>query len=123
MFGEFKVHAGDFDTARKARFVSDSFSMPKINKFTGADMYLPEQVKTLEMASEESVKRIGGTAGWGLVGVTLFGGIGLLAGLLAGGRGKDVTFVIVFEDGKKALCTADSKMYTKMQAALMKGSF
>lgn len=123
MFGEFKIHAGDFDTARRASFVSSSFHMPKKGKITGSELYLPEQVKTLEMASEESVKRIGGTAGWGLVGATLLGPVGLLAGLLAGGRGKDVTFVIVFESDKKALCTADSKMYTKMQAAIMNGSF
>src|SRR3546814_10870207 len=50
-------------------------------------------IADLEPASEESVKRIGGTLGWGAAGALVLGPVGLLAGLLAGGRGTEVTFV------------------------------
>jgi len=40
----------------------------------------------------------------------------MLAGLLLGGKGKEITFVAVLKDGKKMLATADSKTFTKLQA-------
>lgn len=120
MFGEFKVHAGDFATNRKAMFTSGMFSMPDKDDIWASKMhrYPAREVEEIAQASEENVKRIGGTLGWGVAGATLLGPVGLLAGLLAGGRGKDVTFIIHFKDGKKALCTAKSNIYTKMQAAM-----
>lgn len=117
MFGEFKVHAGDFGSNANAQFAGKTFMMPNPGGWKKVD-YQSEDVDTLEQATEESVKRIGGTVGWGMAGAALLGPVGLLAGLLAGGRGKEVTFIVQFKDGKKALCTAKSKDYTKMQAAL-----
>lgn len=118
MFGEFKVQAGDFDTIRKGIFVSGSFSMPRKGTMMATDIYQQSRIEALEVASEDSVKRVGGTAGWGIAGAALLGPVGLLAGLLVGGRGKDVTFIVKFDDGKKALCTASSKLYAKMQSAM-----
>ena len=125
MFGEFKIQAGDFDTIRKGMFsggggmLGGMFSMPKKDAWTAMERYPADQVESLEVASEEAVKRIGGTAGWGLAGAALLGPVGLLAGLIIGGKGKDVTFIVKFKDGKKALCTANSKIYTKMHTAMM----
>jgi len=119
MFGEFKIQAGDFDTVRKGIFVAKSFTMPQKDKFTATDSYMASDVQSVEVASEEAVKRLGGAAGWGLTGAVLLGPLGLLAGLIVGGKGKDVTFIVKFNDGKKALCTANNKIYTKMQAAMM----
>ncbi|MBA9034329.1 MULTISPECIES: hypothetical protein [Rhizobium] len=79
-----------------------------------------DEVDTVEVASEESVKRLGGTLGWGAVGGLILGPVGLLAGLLAGGRGKDVTFVCKLKDGRKFLATAPSKTYTELQAVTFK---
>lgn len=120
MLGEFKVHAGDFATNRKAMFSSGIFSMPDKDDVWAWKMhtYSAAEVEELTQASEESVKRLGGTVGWGVAGAAILGPVGLLAGLLAGGRGKDVTFIVKFNDGKKALCTASNKQYTKMQSAL-----
>jgi len=77
------------------------------------------EVETVDIASEESVKKIGGTIGWGAAGGLVLGPAGLLAGLLLGGKSKDVTFVARFKDGRKMLATADSKTYTKLLAATM----
>ena len=71
----------------------------------------------MEVASEESVKRIGGTLGWGAAGMLALGPVGLLAGLLLGGKKKEVTFVAKVKDGRKLLGTTDHKTFTKLKAA------
>lgn len=116
----FKIHAGDFGDNNQGVFRphDKTFHMPKDGAMFRKVKYSPADVEACEVASEESVKRLGGTVGWGVAGSVLLGPVGLLAGLLAGGRGKDVTFVIKFRDGKKALCTAKSKHYREIQSAL-----
>ena len=53
----------------------------------------------IELVTEENAKSLVGTAGWGLIGATLLGPAGMLAGALAGGNRKKCTFVCRFEDG------------------------
>ena len=74
-------------------------------------------LRSIEVATEESVKRAGGTVGWGLAGAALLGPVGLLAGLLAGGRGKDVTFIAQLKDGRRLMATTDAGTYKKLAAA------
>lgn len=74
------------------------------------------ELDEVEVASEESVKRLGGTLGWGAVGAVLLGPVGLLAGLLAGGNGKNVTFVCRLKDGRRFLATATAKQFTELRA-------
>ncbi|WP_433664134.1 hypothetical protein ACQPW1_19600 [Nocardia sp. CA-128927] len=54
----------------------------------------------------------------GAVGAVTLGPVGALAGALLGGKGKDVTFILTHEDGRKMLATNTSKQYTKLQAIL-----
>lgn len=116
------IHAGDFHAGKESRFNgtwllaetgkrSAFFGVPKWEKIP------PDQFEALEVATEESVKRLGGTIGWGAAGAVILGPVGLLAGLLAGGRGKKITFVLRLKDGRKMLASTDSKTFTKMQAA------
>ncbi|BAK66892.1 conserved hypothetical protein [Sphingobium sp. SYK-6] len=109
------VHAGDWGKGA-GQFTFGSFALPK-GGWGGFEGIPASQLQSIEQATEEAVKRVGGTVGWGIVGATLLGPVGLLAGLLAGGRGKDVTFVAVFKDGRKFLGTTDSKAFVKMKAA------
>ncbi len=74
-------------------------------------------LQTFEIATEENVKRAAGTAGWAAIGLVALGPIGLLAGLILGGKGKDVTFIAEFRDGRKLLATVDSRTYTEILAA------
>ncbi len=111
-----KIHAGDWGKGSGA-FSFGSFSLPK-GGWGGFEGIHKSRLATIELASEESVKRVGGTLGWGVVGGVLLGPVGLLAGLLAGGRGKDVTFIATFKDGRKLLGTTDNKSYISMSAAL-----
>ena len=108
-----KVHAGDF-LKGNGEFDSGKFILKTGKKPSGETISI-FSIKMLEIASEESVKRIGGTLGWGAAGAVLFGPVGLLAGLLAGGRGKDVTFVAKFADGRKFMGTTDIKTFNEMK--------
>lgn len=110
------VHAGDF-TKGAGRFeLGKLWLQTKAHPVAGESIPLSE-LESVDVASEESVKRIGGTVGWGVAGGVILGPVGLLAGLLLGGKGKDVTFVARFKDGRKLLATTDSKSFTKLQAA------
>lgn len=110
-----KLLAGDFQQAKDVRFGAGCFL------FTYG-LFKSETVKAtelqeLEVASEESLKRLGGTLGWGIAGGLLLGGVGALAGLLVGGRAKEVTFVAKFKDGRKLLATTDASTFKAIQAA------
>jgi hypothetical protein len=117
--GKIKIHAGDFiNGANPASFSFGQFTLCTKEHSWMGETISAKQLETLEIATEESVKRLGGTVGWGLAGAALLGPVGLLAGLLLGGRGKDINFVAKFKDGRKFLGTTDSKTFTKMQAAI-----
>lgn len=113
-----KIHAGDFPKGDASfSFGAITFPWQPGDGFSlGKTMVLADHLVEVAVASEDAVKRMGGTVGWGVVGATLLGPVGLLAGLLAGGRGKDVTFVAKFDGGRKMLATTDSKTFTKIQA-------
>jgi hypothetical protein len=61
--------------------------------------------------TEENVKKLGKALGWSILGGAVFGSIGLLAGLIATGKRKEVTFIVKFDDGRKMLATADLDTY------------
>jgi len=115
--GKLKIHAGDFLKNGQSSFGFGIFTLfTEQHKWMGEQIFA-KQLETVEIATEESVKRLGGTLGWGVAGLAALGPLGLLAGLVAGGRGKDVTFVARFKDGRKLLATTDSKTYQKILAA------
>lgn len=53
----------------------------------------------------------------GMAGVTLFGGVGILAGLSAKHKGI-YTIAIQWKDGKKSLIEIDDKLYKKFVAEM-----
>lgn len=86
----------------------------------------PKWVKSAELQTEESLKKLGGSAGWGftgaIVGGLLTGGIGLLvgglAGVLSGGNKTEVCFSCELEDGRKFLAITDRKTWQSIVAGL-----
>lgn len=111
-----EIHAGDFAKgSAKYSFSSISFPWEPGDGFFGKSVK-PSEIESVDIASEESVKRLGGSIGWGAVGAVILGPVGLLAGLLAGGMGKDVTFVAKLKDGRKFLGTTDSKTFTSLKS-------
>lgn len=117
-----QIHAGDFNKGKGD--ISIMFGMCSITPPYGVgDGWTATRhtigagdIEEVAPASEENVKRIGGTVGWGAVGALALGPLGLLAGLVLGGKGKDVTFVLKLKDGRKMLATTDNKTYTKLIA-------
>ena len=117
-YAEIDVHAGDFLNG-EGMFKADSFFLKTEANQEGQGEQIPiEELEAVEIATEESIKKIGGTIGWGVAGALILGPVGLLAGLLLGGNKKKVTFVAKFKDGRKLFASTDSKTYTKLQAAV-----
>ena len=113
-----KVLAGDF-LEGDGMFSSNIFLLKTEKKKSWGGEAIPlDQLETIEIATEENVKKIGGTVGWGVAGAALLGPVGLLAGVLLGGKKKEVTFVAKFKDGRKLFASTDSKTFTKLQAAV-----
>lgn len=112
-----EIHAGDFKKG-KASTNGAVIALPwqPGDGLVGQSIVLNGQVTEVTIATEDAVKRTGGTIGWGLVGGAALGPVGLLAGLLLGGKGKDVTFILALNDGRRMLATTDSKTFTKIQA-------
>ena len=112
-----KIHAGDFLKGDGVYSFGSLVLRTKEHSFVGESIRVT-RLEKVEIATEESVKKIGGTIGWGVTGAVIFGPVGLLAGLLLGGKKKEVTFVAKLRDGRKLLATTDSKIFTKLQAAV-----
>lgn len=85
-----------------------------------------KKVKSAELQTEENLKKLAGSAGWGfagaVVGGLLTGGLGLaiggLAGILSGGNKTEVCFSCELDDGRKFLAIADKKAWQKYLAFL-----
>jgi len=110
-----KVHAGDF-LPRKGSYNFGQLSLPTEDHAIMGEAIAATELSEVEIATEESVKRFGGTVGWGVAGGVVFGPLGAIAGLVFGGRGKDVTFVAKFKDGRRLMATTDSKTFKKLKA-------
>ena len=119
--GRIEIIAGDFRKGKDSQFVRGKFLMKKEGKFIRETIPISELAK-VEQATEEAVVSIGGAAGWGLAGGVLLGPVGLLAGLLLGGRGKDSTFICMFKDGRKFLGTASTSVFNDLQKHLLSKS-
>jgi hypothetical protein len=117
----FKVLGGDFK-AKDSYLYWGTLSLydPRKNSFS-ADTNIPlTEVTAVEVATEENVKRVGGTIGWAAAGGLLLGPLGLIGGALLGGRGKDITFICTLRDGRGFLATASSEVYKQFLAASVK---
>lgn len=112
-----RVHAGDFLEGDSQFSIGALVLRTKEHSFVGEAIPITE-LEAVEVASEENVKRLGGTVGWGAAGALILGPVGLLAGLLLGGKKTEVTFVARFKDGRKLFATTDSKTFTKLKAAV-----
>jgi hypothetical protein len=77
------------------------------------------EIKSIQLQTEESVKRLPETAAWGLAGGLVFGPLGALAGVVLGGNRKNVCALCELKDGRKFLATMDQKVYQDMLAMSM----
>jgi len=113
-----KILAGSFPKG-EAYIYFGQITLPGQSSAIAFNHFLRD-LEEIDVASEENVKKVGGTLGWGAAGAILLGPAGLLAGLLLGGKKKEVTFVAKFKDDKKMLGSTDSETYKTMMASIFK---
>ncbi|MTI95926.1 MAG: hypothetical protein FH749_10660 [Firmicutes bacterium] len=111
-----RVHAGDF-LKGSGEFGFGAFALRTAQHRFFGERIPASSIEELEVVTERDVKKLSGTLGWGAIGGIAFGPVGLLGGLLIGGRRTQVTFVARFKDGRKLLASTDSKTYSKIRAA------
>jgi hypothetical protein len=91
----------------------------------GKQKILLNSIKSAELQTEDKLKKLAGSAGWGfagaLAGGLLTGGIGLavggLAGILSGGNKTEVCFSGELEDGQRFLAVTSKKTWQRILAA------
>ena len=100
----------------EAFLLLNEFSLPIKGKFW-PEQVNKNQVMDIAVATEASVKTIGGTLGWGMVGGVLLGPVGLLAGLLLGGKQNKTVFTLTLRDGRSLLASCDTGTFIAIKAA------
>ena len=73
-----------------------------------------ELIESAELVTEENKKKISSALGWGVLG-SLLGPVGGIAGLVFGGRTKEVCFALYLKDGRKYLIASDPKTYQNIK--------
>lgn len=116
-----KVIAGDLATGKwyfSSVLGHATMSIPSTTEhlWKGERVDLNEDLERVELQTEDNIKKLGGTAGWGLAGAALLGPVGAIGGILLGGRGKEVMFAAYLKDGRKFLGTTDGKTWQKLSA-------
>jgi hypothetical protein len=114
----FTVHDGTYGKG-SGYFGGDTFSLPKSSGWGSIQVHASDIVSA-EVASEENVKRLAGTLGWGAAGGLVLGPVGLLAGLLLGGKKTQVTFIVAFTGNRAFIATADPKTWTAIKGAAVR---
>jgi hypothetical protein len=133
------IHAGDFMESRKHRFTKRGFEYEQPPKLTGIvgglakliglygylwsqEVIQRDQIEQLEQVTEDNKVKVLGALGWGVAGLAVFGPAGAAAGAILGGRGKKITFICTFKNGRKLFGSADIKTWADLQAARFSAS-
>jgi hypothetical protein len=119
-----KVLAGDFqgdgwlytlDTKQQPMFLKPD-GLAGALTHRGEKVLLPGNIESLDVVTEENKKRFVGAAGWGLVGAAALGPLGALAGVLAGGRTKEVVVAVALKSGQRFLAQVDPATHKRLLA-------
>jgi hypothetical protein len=110
-----KVLAGDF--TGDGKYSAGRITLrPREHPSPAHRMVVHDFFESIEVAAQHNAVDFGGAVGWGAAGALLAGPLGLLAGAVLGGRGRDVVFVAVLKDGRKLLGQTDSKTYMQLRS-------
>lgn len=116
-----KVEAGDlekgtwkFNSMLSVAIMSKPST--KNHPWKGESVNLTQELERADVLDEEKVKKMAGTAGWGLAGAALLGPLGAIGGVLLGGNKKEVAFAAYLKDGRKFMGVTDGKTWKKIMA-------
>ncbi len=124
--GTFTVLAGDFPKSPLATVVGSTLRMPRppswkmrlgLTKWEPFEVVHAAEFAALEVVGQVSGKSFGGAAVAGIAGGLLLGGVGAVAGVLAGGNQDAVTFDLKLRDGRRVLGSANPIVYQEIVAA------
>lgn len=108
-----KVHAANFKFDEISVLGGCLYIKTRLFQLTG-DRVDADDIASIEVANEDSVKKVGGALGWGVAGAVLMGQLGAVAGLILGGNKKEVTFVAELSHNRKIMATLPSKDYISL---------
>jgi hypothetical protein len=107
------VISGDF-LAGDAEFQLGLFTLRSVLK-PYLKLTIPiSNIKELEAATEEVVKKQASIIRWSLARVLLLGPVGLVAGWLLRDKEREITFFAMFKDGRYLLAITDIDTYSKI---------
>lgn len=109
-----KVLAGDVPEGKWMIF--PLFGTATMRHPNGAEIDLLDATE-LEQLTEERVKKLAGTALWGVAGAALLGPLGAIGGMLIGGNRKEIAFTVTLPGGRRFMAVTDGKTWTKILAA------
>lgn len=118
-----KVEAGDLDKG-SWQFTSllGACLMTKpstaAHPWKGETVNFAAELERVELLDEEKVKKLAGTAGWGVAGAVLLGPLGAIGGILLGGNKKEVAFAAYLKDGRKFMGVTDGGTWKKLMAVV-----
>jgi len=121
----FAVLAGDFPKSPAPQIAGHTLRLPRpagspmrsLSIDSPYEVVHAAEITSLEIVSQASGKSFGGAAAAGIAGGLLLGGVGAIAGVLAGGNKDAVTFQITLRDGRKVLGSAKPTVFQEIQTA------
>lgn len=119
--GRIDIVAGDFKYGKESQYLRGQLLMKNVDSYLREKISIGE-IADLEQITEENVTSFTGAAGGGIVGGVLLGPVGLLAGLVLGGKRDNKTFRCTFKDGRAFIGTSSAKTFNQLNHALMASS-
>jgi len=117
----FSVLGGDFPASVGKCEVQGPFLYFNQPRRLFRERVLASELEEVEVLGDGTEKSFGGAAAAGLGGGLLLGGVGAVAGLLAGGNRKTVTFRLAFRDGRSCVCSGRLNVPEELQRARHRG--
>lgn len=87
--------------------------------FKSETIDLTTQLVEIQQITVENKQSVLSKAGWGTLGAVALGPVGLLAGLLLGGRSKEICAACRLEDGRSFIALIDLKTFQALYAISM----
>lgn len=103
---------------KSANFTYKSVSTLSNNIFIDNKIVNYDDIESFDFASEDNVKKVKSSIGWGVAGAVTFGVFGAAAGLLLGGNKKETTFILSLKSGKALIGSTKPDVFLKIQKAI-----
>ncbi|MBE7184508.1 MAG: hypothetical protein INR68_08895 [Methylobacterium mesophilicum] len=112
------IIAGDWPSGTDVTYAPGFFGKPSsiLIGWTGGRFYA-EHIASAEHVTEQNSTSVLGKVGWGAVGSVALGPVGLLAGLVAGGKRQHTIVALELVDGRKALLKCDQAGFEAVMKA------